>query len=172
MTANRPRVWLIGENNPYGDDPRYAMYPEPERSAGGRMCRLVLGLSPSKYLLLFERRNLLQAPKWSAPAAKAAANAMRAENAGNCDTFILLGKLVTRAFFSEKTDVLEPFKSIIYSSRIGERARTYLSLPHPSGLSRVWNEPGSFLIARAAVARAAPHLAPLLGNAPSRLGDP
>jgi hypothetical protein len=50
-----PRVWVIGENNPYQsnaeDEQRYAMYPEPPESAGGRLCNLILGMEQRAYLL-------------------------------------------------------------------------------------------------------------------------
>jgi hypothetical protein len=35
---------LLGEANPYGGDPRYALYPEPEGSSGWRLCHMVMGL--------------------------------------------------------------------------------------------------------------------------------
>ena len=39
------RPIIVGEANPYGGDPAYALYPIPENSAGGRLCRLIMALS-------------------------------------------------------------------------------------------------------------------------------
>ncbi len=36
---------FVGESNPYGNPERFDLYPEPANSAGGRLCRLVLGVS-------------------------------------------------------------------------------------------------------------------------------
>lgn len=155
------RVWLIGENNPYGNDPRYALYPEPEHSAGGRLCRLIMGMDVRTYLRTFERRNLLQAPRWSAPLARAAAARFLEEDLAQPAKVILFGRKVfdafdgAGAFVRDGWQAWEPFTTRF----------EFLILPHPSGLSRAWNEPGAFLRARQAVAEFAPELAPLLGSA-------
>jgi hypothetical protein len=143
-------VHLMGENNPYGSDPYFALYPEPEHSAGGRLCRLILGMREAAYLREFSRVNLLQRPKWSAPLARAAAAAFVA-SLGPHDAVILLGRKVHEAFHGKAPWV--PF------AQVGG----FLSLPHPSGLCRIWNEPGAIEKTRAAVKAIAPHLAPLIG---------
>lgn len=99
------RPLLVGEANPYGGDPSFALYPSPPWCSGERLCRLVLGLDPDEYLGRFDRQNLCPR-SWHLPAARA-----RAE---------------------------EPF-----TARDG-----LVLLPHPSGLSRLWNAPGSFARAR------------------------
>lgn len=60
------RPILVGEANPYGGDPRYALYPLPENSAGGRLCRLILKLEVRQYLRSFDRRNLCATKRWIA----------------------------------------------------------------------------------------------------------
>lgn len=146
-------LWLIGENNPYGGDPYFALYPEPSNSAGGRLCRVILGMYPAAYLRTFKRMNLLQRPKWSAPAARDAAAKFIAETAAE-DRFILFGRKVFEGFRDQITvSEWAPFKS---------RGR-FLLLPHPSGLCRMWGEPLAVRTARAAVADFAPDIAPLLG---------
>ena len=136
------RVILVGENNPYGGDPRYALYPEPANSAGGRLCRLVLGLTVKEYLRRFERVNLLQRPKWSARAARDAAACMLVEK-GLTAKFVLLGRKVFDAFSAHVPDDRSwaPFVA----------RGQFLMLPHPSGLCRIWSEPGRFAQAREAV---------------------
>jgi hypothetical protein len=63
------RVVLVGESNPYGADPRYALYPLPPQASGGRLAR-ILGLSARQYLRAFPHRvNLLTTARWAAPAA-------------------------------------------------------------------------------------------------------
>ena len=50
-----PRTWLVGEQNPYGADPNFALYPLPENAAGARLARF-LGLQK------FPGRRVLVAP--------------------------------------------------------------------------------------------------------------
>jgi hypothetical protein len=60
---------LVGEDNPYSvDDPvrsqRYALYPLPQNSAGGRLCALVMALTIKEYIGKFDRANLCDG-RWS-----------------------------------------------------------------------------------------------------------
>jgi hypothetical protein len=145
-----PRVWLVGENNPYGPDPQYALYPLPENSAGGRLCSVILGMRRPDYLRVFTRVNLLSRPRWSAPAAREAAANLH-EGLPADARVILLGKKVWDAWFPAlKCEPFRPFGR-------------FLALPHPSGLSRAWHDPTAVPRARAAVLELAPWLAPLIG---------
>lgn len=123
------RAFVIGEANPYGADPRYALYPEPENASGGRFQRLILRCTKREYLRDFQRRNLC-AREWNLDEARIRAHQLRVEEI-RCDPVILLGRKVVSAF---RLDFLEPF----------QRWSNYLALPHPSGLSRAWNEPGAY----------------------------
>lgn len=157
MSEQHPKVWLIGENNPYGPDQRYALYYEPKGSAGERLCRLVLGLEPRQYLRHFHRRNTLVGSSWSAPKAREGAANILAETAPG-DSVVLFGKRVWDAWFpllqlAERHAAWQP-----YHVHVGPESRTFAALPHPSGLSRAWNEPGAFLRARGVVLLAAPWL--------------
>ena len=38
------KILLVGEANPYGEDPKYALFPQPRRAAGNRL-RLIFGLT-------------------------------------------------------------------------------------------------------------------------------
>lgn len=165
-----PRVWLIGENNPYQSDAedgqRYAMYPEPPESAGGRLCHLILGMEQRAYLRAFERRNLLHQPRWSVKDARAAAFELR--NVIPLEApVLLLGAKVWEAWMGQPSDRLgakrwEPL-TVHCLGRV-------LALPHPSGLSRYWNDFKSYSAVRAFVAQHVPHLAPLLGRSPLTRG--
>ena len=140
---------LVGESNPYGTDPRYALYPHPERSAGGRLCWIVLGLEPRDYLLRFDRQNLC-AETWSLAEARRTAR-LAAEGRGPADPIVLLGARVCSAFRVPYA----PFTADRYALRILDGAeKTLVILPHPSGRCLTWNDPTSFERARA-VLRAA-----------------
>jgi hypothetical protein len=165
-------VWVLGENNPYQrnaeDGLRYAMYPEPAKSAGARFCHRILGMEERAYLRAFERRNLLARPTWSVPLARAAAACLSWEW-GPGERVILLGKKVWLAFFGDVEDPEDwaPFSLYRREVRRGEEALRFLALPHPSGLNQVWNGkdprwPKPSALAREAVRLLAPHLVPLL----------
>lgn len=118
-----PKPLLVGELNPFGADPYYALYPLPSGSSGGRLARL-LGLSMTAYLRRFDRANLCTG-SWSAPAARAAAAELRRREG----KIVLLGAKVRGAFGLD----LEPFS-------VQDR---FVVIPHPSGLNRAWGEPGA-----------------------------
>lgn len=127
---------LVGEANPYGGDPYYALYPLPENASGGRLAR-ILGLSDQRYLDAFDRRNLCPM-EWNMKDARANAAAILASER---TAVILLGAKVAKAFGLDYA----PFT----------RHQRLLILPHPSGLNRIWNMRGS-------VARARELVTPLL----------
>lgn len=138
MRANN-KVVLVGESNPYGGDPHYALYPYPEGCSGHRLCFLVLDTSMSEYLQVYDRVNLC-AGKWSMREAREKAASLSGRYC------VLLGSKVSAAF-----DVpFEPFEAQFPSTEDGGGG--LLVLPHPSGLCRLWNEPGAFERARLAVA--------------------
>lgn len=95
------RPLLVGESNPYGSDPRFALYPLPERSAGGRLCRLVLGMRMAEYLRAYDRANLCDG-RWSAPTARSEAARLATTRAA---PIVLLGARVASAFALD----FEPF---------------------------------------------------------------
>lgn len=147
---------LVGEANPYGADPEYALYPLPERASGDRLCRLVMGLRRVEYLQRFDRVNLCP-QRWSAPQSRDnAIDILRSQRL----RIVLLGAKVCGAFGL----AYEPFSahaSPLGGTRILERVppdenvkvdlgptRVVVILPHPSGLCRAWNEPGAFEKAR------------------------
>lgn len=145
--AKHPIALLVGELNPYqvAEDSRYALYPYPERSAGGRLCRVIFGLDPHLYLRSYARHNLCSG-KWSAPAARLAVDALEQRYPEPLPV-VLLGAKVAAAFG--------------YPFRPFTRDLRYVHLPHPSGLSRLWNESGTFERARALMREA--------GAMPSRI---
>ncbi len=127
---------LIGELNPYGGDPYYALVPYPDGCAGHRLCVKILDMGRKEYLETFDRINLCTG-KWSIKDAKAAARRLgwRGEEDISDRKVILLGSKVCSAF-----DVtFSPFTI----------RRNKLVLPHPSGRCRLWDEyEDSFKLAR------------------------
>ncbi len=140
---------LVGEVNPYGAEPEYALYCLPENSAGGRLQRLVLGVRRTRYLD-FPRYNLCVG-KWSIRAARLEAERLRlVQHRGR--KLVLLGSKVCGAFGV-------PFVPCSLQGGVDSADTcTYVVLPHPSGLNRFWNEPGAFEMARATVQREFPHI--------------
>lgn len=149
---------LVGESNPYGGDPYYALYPDPPGCAGHRLCHKVLGMAEDEYLEAFDRVNLLDGPRWRVPVARTAARLLLRQTPKGKPVvlpshwiefgqpLILLGARVTRAFRLTYT----PFALHAWCDGLGDHRRI-LVLPHPSGRCRVWNEPGAIEKARRAV---------------------
>lgn len=132
MTAPSGSVGLpifVGECNPYGEDPRYALYDEPTNASGARL-RRILGLERRNYFAC-GRVNLCTGA-WSLKDARARAVELLAAFPG-C-RFVLLGRKVA-AGFRQKGDAFTT-------------SERFVLLPHPSGLCRVWDEPGTVELAR------------------------
>lgn len=135
-----PKPLLVGESNPYGPDPAFALYPLPESSAAGRLCSRVMGLSRGRYLRSFDRANLC-AGEWSMREARSRARDLLSVPRS---LYVLCGAKVARAFGVD----YEPLSRIGVGGLLIPTA-TLLVIPHPSGLCRFWNEPGAFERARA-----------------------
>jgi len=141
---------LVGEANPYQSDPRlaqrYALYPDPPRCAGWNLCHTIMQLDEGEYLSRFDRVNLCDG-KWSTREAKDRALKIRGAaltHLSQRQVVVLCGSKVTQAFFFK----YDPFSSFPFCGR------QYVVLPHPSGLSRAWNEPGAHERARAVLREA------------------
>lgn len=143
---------LVGEANPYGGDPYFALYPEPNGCAGHRLCKLIMQLDCAEYLERFDRVNLCDR-KWSVREARRKADDVSRDERA----YVLFGAKVAGTFaWLLGRDDFKPFTYHVERERhhaccdcTGKDIRTYVILPHPSGLSRAWNEPGAFDRARA-----------------------
>jgi len=140
-----PRPLLVGEANPYGGDPEFALYPSPPGCSGDRLCRLVMGLDPDDYLERFDWVNLCPS-RWSTRAARGRADEIAAERAGG--VVVLLGAKVAGAFGHAPPH--KPFAVLdgAYRDQEGAPRLRFVVLPHPSGLSRAWGVPGAYERAR------------------------
>ena len=157
---------LVGESNPYGADPHFALYPFPESASGGRLAA-ILGMDAEQYLRPFDRVNLCTqnlrhwrqgSREWDAAAAR-----RRAERLPH-EARVLLGAKVARAhgltyapFASGWKHAEECAAYRSHAARSGGQAPRcigdlsnvrpscfrYLVLPHPSGRCRAWNDPRS-----------------------------
>lgn len=145
----RSKIMLVGESNPYGDDPRMSLFPRPPGSAGHRLCHAVLGMTEREYIKTFCRTNLCIGPWHAKNAARAAADIMVQSRS---DALVLLGARVCRAFGVP----FSPFRV----ERAGIDAPIVGILPHPSGRCRIWNVPGSTERARATIA----NIKTMMGN--------
>lgn len=136
-------VFLIGEDNPYGALPEYALYYLPERASGWNLMTKVLGLSVESYMRL-DRRNLC-AGGWSMKQAReSVARLLRPETPG---VVVMLGRKVATAF---------NYTAEFFTWQHACPGHTLVSIPHPSGLSRAWNDPAAGQRARAILREHAP----------------
>lgn len=121
---------LVGENNPYSNEPKHALYPWPPNSAGWRLCHRILDLQIRSYMARFDRINLCGL-KWRQQDAEAAADEILHSDR---EVIVALGARVAKAFAVE----FRPF----------ERIDRIIVLPHPSGRCHLWNDPESYGKAR------------------------
>jgi uracil-DNA glycosylase len=135
---------IVGELNPYGQDQRYALYHWPRHASGNRL-REHLGLTDQQYVRL--RKMNLCTGKWTKEAAHA--GAMLELHLRKWDVIVMLGKKVREAF-----DQKIPF----FTATEVPTGTRLISLPHPSGLNRLWNEPDARSKARALVRQYAPEI--------------
>lgn len=139
-----------------------ALYHLPEGAAGDRL-RRITQLHAFTYLGLW-RANLC-AGKWSAPRARERAHRLLSGpfhlSADSpewrpWDTVVMLGRKVARSFAAvlRATAAVEPFNAAVFT--VHGLPVTLVSLPHPSGLSRAWNDPDAPGSARATLRAHAP----------------
>lgn len=133
---------LVGESNPYQGTEEaanhFALYPEPRRASGGRLCFDILGLEKHDYLRRFDRVDLCF-PIWSLRAARLRAKQLLAERTAD-DVIVLFGARVWSAFVQPH----EPFTIHKFESW-----PTLVLLPHPSGRNHIWLRRGVVERARA-----------------------
>lgn len=129
------RPLLVGELNPYGADPEYALFPFPRGASGNRL-RQILGMTDREYLEAFDRANLCDV-KWDVRIARRRIRELLSEGH---PFYILLGRRVSDAFgfvgwFPLTTAKLSGLPTVLF-------------FPHPSGRCRAWNDPENVRRAR------------------------
>lgn len=140
------RALLVGELNPHGPRPDFALFPAPRGCAGHNLCHRIMGLPEAVYLQHYARANLCTG-EWRSAAAATMARELRATWARHDDArrtagtlphpwgtpFVLFGRKVARAFAVHDA---APFSVV----RCPDAGRRLVVLPHPSGLCRVWTQ--------------------------------
>lgn len=130
---------VVGMNNPYSNDQRYALFPHPQKSAGYRLFEMLrqaayrknMVVSPLEYANCFERYNLVTGKEWDARAAVFGAQSLLS-NLQNRKV-VICGKAVAKAFDLKKPDFS------LYKRH--QHGFDYWIIPHPSGLCREYNDP-------------------------------
>ncbi len=145
-----PPIVLVGESNPYGSDPRYALYDEPRGAAGHRLRTLIFGVRRATYAR-FHRANLCDW-EWILSVAKAKVKRLCADLP--TATFVLCGKKVQNAFNFRYER--EPFSTWEEAGDPEYDGLKFVLIPHPSGRNREWNREGSFERARVLLRAARP----------------
>jgi len=126
------RVLFLGESNPYGPAPEFALYCDPPGCSGHRL-RLILGLPEEAYLAL-HRKNLCDSA-WSMKAAQTHAYELLSSRAP-WQVIVLLGRKVAEVFEKVAPDAVP---LVTFSIRTCAPRVTLVSLPHPSGRNaRLW----------------------------------
>ncbi len=129
---------LIGQAPGPRSRPEYPLFPYPAQSAGARL-QTFAGLTRGQYLRGFDRMNLLNEfpgkdPHRKGdnfPLAKAAQRAEELRPLLMDRRVILIGRYVAKSFGYDRT----PFFEWCHDSF------DFCIVPHPSGLSRAYNEP-------------------------------
>lgn len=130
------KILLVGELNPYGADPEFALYPLPVHASGARL-QEILGLSNRDYLHGHDRVNLCTG-SWSAKKGREQARELLEAREPGTGVVLLGSKVAHAAELPYPGGVLH----------VTARQLHVLVLPHPSGLNRVWNNPDAARDAR------------------------
>lgn len=149
------RPVLIAMNNPMSSDPRCALFPSPPGCAGHRLFRMLhdaaLGreITPTSYLRLFDRRNLVAGKTWSQSEAVEGARSLAPELDGR--PVVVLGASTMDACIrgwglqNGRPDWFVWVKRERVSSFLfdGEESPEFwfCLMPHPSGHCRKYNDP-------------------------------
>lgn len=142
------RVVIVGESNPFGGDPRFALYHLPRGASGDRL-REIVGLRDATYEAI-PKVNLC-AREWKTKEAVIAATRLRLDY----EVVVACGRKVAVAFGCARD---YPMFFPCYLAVGGGKKCNVLLLPHPSGLNRMWNEDGARARARRLLAAYAPSI--------------
>lgn len=161
-----PRILLLGEDNPQSSKLEHALWPVPSTGktgcAGKNLQSKILAISHVHYYALW-RTNLCN-PTWDV---KQATDRMEelisAYNPWR--TIVLLGRKVAKVAETEVDLHIKPwtwhpvFRTWEHDD-LGtmEAVIKLVALPHPSGLTRDWNEPANFVRAQHLLAEVAPEV--------------
>lgn len=145
------RLVIVGEDNPYEEDPKMALFHLPRGASGDRL-RVHLGMSDTDYRGI-PKMNLCKR-SWDPVEAVATAE----EILDSHDVVVCLGAKVRAAFGVKDCWAREVRAADVtwVLSDPGHRC-TVVTIPHPSGRSMAWNDPGARARARTLLRHVAPH---------------
>lgn len=143
-------VLFLGEDNPQSARPAHQLLDYPPNCAGHRLRGAILRVPSDAYLSCW--RGNLCTPAWSErQAAETAAHVFDGEAPWR--VVVMLGRKVARVMAGTRlVPDMPPF------ARRTRGDLTFVSLPHPSGRCRDWNDAKSYERALAAIRAAAPAL--------------
>lgn len=130
---------VVGMNNPLFEDPRRALWPQPDGCTGHRLWLMAAartGVTQEEWVDMTDRRNLCTG-EWIFEAGRLQARMWTAEL--HTRTTVLLGSDVARCFPS--TGML-----CQWARPIGTPPRAappWIHIPHPSGMNRWYNDPAN-----------------------------
>ncbi len=167
-TFDPPRILLLGEDNPQSAKPEHALWPIPSTGksgcAGKNLQSKILGVPHATYYSLW-RTNLCN-PTWNLNVATARAAHLLFDH-HPWTTIVLLGRKVAKRVESVvEADIRiqpwtwHPVFSVVVDD-LGDKVDRVLKLvamPHPSGLTRDWNDPASYVRAQRLMSEVAPEV--------------
>lgn len=157
------RVLLVGEDNPQNVRSEYALWATPSKEkrgcAGKNLQSKILGLGHSDYYALWRTNLCTNPPGWVRYSAETRM-AHLLSGAHPWRTVVCLGRKVTScaeaaAGFEIPTWTWAPLWSELDT---GDVHIAVVSIPHPSGLCREWNDPASVERARALLREVEPEV--------------
>lgn len=138
-----PKAMIVGEgpgNNTWKSCP---LFPYPRHSAGWRLWKMS-EMEGQEYLRTFERRNILDTPKWDAAQARVNARSIHDSAARAGTPLVLLGARVASAFGHEHDTFMWNFNEVRTGDRIHYDCAPLVPMvriPHPSGRNLQLNTP-------------------------------
>jgi len=144
------RVLLLGEDNPQSDDPTRALWAAPTGVAGERLQSKILQLGHATYYGLW--RTNLCSPTWNRAAAEERAAIVLSTGWTPWTTVVCLGRKVSTVVGGALGQHLDTWSWYPWWKEVDDWASCELadfhvsivSLPHPSGRTRDWNDPANF----------------------------
>jgi hypothetical protein len=136
------KTLLLGEDNPISAAPEHALFPLPAGCAGERLCNKILGVGRATYLATW--RTNLCVGGWSTARARERARAL-IHGSPPWTVIVLLGRKVAEEFEHVIKDAghkidLSAFRIADVPSVEDVPPLKLVSIPHPSGRNRIWNE--------------------------------
>lgn len=142
MSLNK--LLLVGLDNPQSTDPRYALFPAPEKCTGWRIWKFINEADPNFTKAMYQRitkTNLFPvgpAPKKISFAHGYAGAVLRVQLASQARRVILLGNQVRDSVMAPDTQEMPDMMEFV--GLPGSGMTVYAWIPHPSGRNHFYND--------------------------------